>query len=102
MAIVDLITLGGETLEVGDLRRLRITFKDENGRVQDPSVVTITILKPDNTEDVYHLSDLVRVRQGVYVLALAFTQADAWLGKVEASGFDSKQFRISVGADLGA
>lgn len=102
MAIVDLTTLGGETIEVGDSRRLRITFKDENGKLQDPSAATITVLKPDSSESIYHLADLTRTRQGVYLLPLTFTQANTWLGKVEATGFDNKQFRISVGADLGA
>lgn len=102
MAVVDLYTLGGETVEVGDSRDLRISFRDRNGRLIDPSSVAITILKPDGAEDTYDKADLTRVRQGVYTLALTFTQADTWLGKVEATGIDSKQFRISVGADLGA
>lgn len=102
MAVVDLYTLGGETIEVGDSRDLRISFRDRNGRLIDPSSVTITILKPDDSESTYHKDDLTRVRQGVYTLALTFNQADTWLGKIEASGIDSKQFRISVGADLGA
>ena len=101
MAVVYLYTLGGETIEVGDSRDLRITFKDRNGRLIDPSAATITILKPDGSEDTYEKTDLTRVRQGVYTLSLTFNQADTWLGKVEATGIDSKQFRISVGPDLG-
>jgi hypothetical protein len=101
MAVVDLTTLGGETIEVGDSRDLRITFRDRNGRLIDPSTVTITILKPDTAEDTYDKTDLTRVRLGVYTLALTFTLADTWHGKIEASGIDSKQFRISVGPDLG-
>lgn len=102
MAVVDLITLGGETIEVGDSRDLRMSFRDRNGRLVDPSTVTITILKPDGSTATYNKADLTRVRQGVYTLSLTFTLADAWLGKVAASGIDSKQFRITVGPDLGA
>lgn len=101
MAILDLETIGGYTIEVGDSRDMRISFRDRNGGLVDPSSVTITVNKPDGVNvSTYNLGNLTKVRDGVYTLTLTFDQAGPWVGKVVPFGFDIQQFRITVGEDI--
>jgi len=65
---------------IGDSARLRVTFKDAWGTINDPNAVSFKIKEPDGTTTsyVYHTdAQLVRESQGVYYVDWPITKTGA-------------------------
>lgn len=63
--------------DVGDLRRLQVTWSDIAGAAADPTAVALHVLEPDGTvvSKTYAGGDVIRGATGVYYYDFSITQA---------------------------
>lgn len=65
-----------EAHDIGDLRRLTVTFTNLAGTITDPTAVNFSIRKPDGTATAYVYgtdAELVKSTTGVYYVDFALT-----------------------------
>jgi len=66
----------------GDVVRVRGTFTDEDEVVHDPTVVSVTVLDPANSETTYVYGtndEVVKLSVGIYYIEVSATeQAGEW------------------------
>ena len=64
------------TYDLGDTRRLQVTFKDIAGAVADPTTITFKMLEPDGTATTYVVpnANVTKASTGIYFVDWEFTQ----------------------------
>ena len=74
------------TYEVGDLARLSVSFTDINGVLADPTVVTLLVQAPDNSQVQYALPPIIRVSTGKYYYDLNVLQSGSYFYRWTGTG----------------
>lgn len=75
--------------DIGDLRRLSVTFSDIDGTEADPTTVTFKMREPDGTETIYAYgtdAELVKDGVGRYHVDWTLTQAGRHVVRWEGTG----------------
>lgn len=71
---------------VGSMPTTSVKFTDTAGVLTDPTIVTLTIRKPDGTETAYTASPVVHDGAGLYHADIPLTMAGRWLWKWNGDG----------------
>lgn len=77
-----------ETYDVGDQVRLTATLTDLSGTATDPTAVTLTVRKPDQTatDYTYAAGQVTRSGTGVYYRDVDIDQAGEWNYRFAGTG----------------
>ena len=78
--------------KIGQRIRIKGDFKNENEVLTDPSTVTFTITKPDETETAYYFDvlgeadTLTHPSTGIYYIDITIDQAGIWTVEMVSTG----------------
>jgi len=75
--------------DIGDLLRIKNTFRNLAGNVDDPTTVSLTLIAPNATETVWIYltdTDLIRLSAGIYYLDFAINQSGRYTGTWVGTG----------------
>jgi hypothetical protein len=92
-------TTGTYQYNIGDLLRLRATFKDIDGNVADPTTVTLKVKNPASTITTYtYPGTISRESTGVYYYDFPVTAAGIhyynWAGTGAYTAADESSFTV--------
>lgn len=71
---------------MGAVAELTVNFYNDTCVLNDPTIVTLTVMAPDGSETVYSVPPIVRDSTGVYHYDLALTEAGLYRYRWAASG----------------
>ena len=76
------------SLDNGDRRTIRITFRNAAAALADPTDVTLTVKPPRRAASTYRysLAEITRASLGVYEKAITFDKPGRWILKAEGTG----------------
>lgn len=78
-----------ETVDIGDMRGLKATVKDDQGAAVDPLTLTFEVGPKDGTPTAYTYgtdAEVVRDGVGLYHLDFTFPSAGVWAYRVQTTG----------------
>lgn len=89
------------TLDAGDSRVARVTFRNEAGNLYDPAEVTIHVKPPRGAAVAYTLAaaEVARESLGVFKRTISFPEAGRWIIKGRSPEASTEPTNVNVRHD---